>query len=220
MPTSTRTSRSVLHGLADACHHQVKHPQVDFGMLKYCRTAESHECCSPYARLAEFADRKPARFGPKGRRMQGSKSRRTKRGPKLRAPSRICGDAISGVLKLCLSSWQRSKSPGQGTIAVKPLVVVPQGKATRLPHGLAAIEDTQGWLKQRFDACSGSFYLLRPDRHARALAQVRFRSGAGSGSARHVQRLERKQEQDMATLGIEPNIASPDFLRGADRHAP
>ncbi len=54
---------------------------------------------------------------------------------------------------------------GHGAIPVQSLVVVPQGKAVRLPHGLRVIEDVEGLLAQRFDACPGSFYLLRPDQH-------------------------------------------------------
>ena len=52
-----------------------------------------------------------------------------------------------------------------GAIQVNPVVVVPRGGSTRLPHGLEAIEDSEGWLAQRFDACPGTVYLLRPDQH-------------------------------------------------------
>jgi len=52
-----------------------------------------------------------------------------------------------------------------GAIPVRPVIVVPPGKAMRLPHGLEVIEDTAGWLAQRFDACPGTTYLLRPDQH-------------------------------------------------------
>jgi len=53
----------------------------------------------------------------------------------------------------------------QAAIPVKPLVVMPSGKQDPLPYDLVAIEDTEGWLAQRFDATSGCFYLLRPDQH-------------------------------------------------------
>jgi 3-(3-hydroxy-phenyl)propionate hydroxylase len=53
----------------------------------------------------------------------------------------------------------------QGAIPVKPLVVTPQGKGARLPHGLTVIEDAEDLLAQRFDACPGTYYLLRPDQH-------------------------------------------------------
>jgi 3-(3-hydroxy-phenyl)propionate hydroxylase len=52
-----------------------------------------------------------------------------------------------------------------GAIPVQPVVVVPQGRSTHLPHGLESIEDTEGWLAQRFDACPGTIYLFRPDQH-------------------------------------------------------
>jgi 3-(3-hydroxy-phenyl)propionate hydroxylase len=52
-----------------------------------------------------------------------------------------------------------------GAIPVRPIVVVPQGKVARLPHGLEVIEDCEGWLAQRFDASPGTTYLLRPDQH-------------------------------------------------------
>ncbi|HEU0198958.1 MAG TPA: FAD-dependent oxidoreductase [Burkholderiaceae bacterium] len=53
----------------------------------------------------------------------------------------------------------------QGAITVTPLVVVPNGSLPKLPHGLSAIEDSEGWLAQRFDACPGTVYVLRPDQH-------------------------------------------------------
>src|SRR5258706_4463170 len=52
-----------------------------------------------------------------------------------------------------------------GAIPVRPLVVVPKGKGGELPHGLKVVEDAEGMLAQRFDACPGSYYLLRPDQH-------------------------------------------------------
>jgi len=68
-------------------------------------------------------------------------------------------DAIDGATVAALNRLK------YGAIAVKPIVVVPQGGATRLPHGLMSIEDREGWLAQRFDACPGTTYVIRPDQH-------------------------------------------------------
>ncbi|MFP5406546.1 MAG: FAD-dependent monooxygenase, partial [Gammaproteobacteria bacterium] len=54
---------------------------------------------------------------------------------------------------------------GHAAIPVEPLVVVPMGKAMRLAHGLRVVEDAEGMVAQRYDACPGTFYLLRPDQH-------------------------------------------------------
>ncbi|TCO83818.1 3-(3-hydroxy-phenyl)propionate hydroxylase [Plasticicumulans lactativorans] len=54
---------------------------------------------------------------------------------------------------------------GHAAIPIRPRVVVPAGTAPRLPHDLVALEDVEGKLAQRFDACPGSYYLLRPDQH-------------------------------------------------------
>jgi 3-(3-hydroxy-phenyl)propionate hydroxylase len=53
----------------------------------------------------------------------------------------------------------------QAAIPVKPLVVVPKDKGGPRPHGLQAIEDSEGIVAQRFDAYPGTFYLVRPDQH-------------------------------------------------------
>lgn len=53
----------------------------------------------------------------------------------------------------------------QGAIPARPVVVVPNGQAGRLPHGVTVIEDVEGMLAQRFDARPGTVYLMRPDQH-------------------------------------------------------
>jgi 3-(3-hydroxy-phenyl)propionate hydroxylase len=53
----------------------------------------------------------------------------------------------------------------QGAIPVKPVVVVPAGKAAASSHGMSVVEDADGVLAQRFDARPGTYYLFRPDQH-------------------------------------------------------
>lgn len=52
-----------------------------------------------------------------------------------------------------------------GAIPARPVVVVPNGHAGSLPHGITVIEDVEGMLAQRFDARPGTVYLMRPDQH-------------------------------------------------------
>jgi 3-(3-hydroxy-phenyl)propionate hydroxylase len=68
-------------------------------------------------------------------------------------------DSLDGATAAALNRMK------YGAIPVNPVVVLPRGGSTRLPHGLEAIEDSEGWLAQRFDACPGTVYLLRPDQH-------------------------------------------------------
>jgi 3-(3-hydroxy-phenyl)propionate hydroxylase len=57
------------------------------------------------------------------------------------------------------------QSLAQMKIPVNPIVVLPANM--RLPgvQGMAVISDTQGLMKERFDAKTETFYLLRPDQH-------------------------------------------------------
>jgi len=50
-------------------------------------------------------------------------------------------------------------------IPVRPLLVEPQGVRPRETVGVPVLEDAEGLLAQRYDAQSGTFYLLRPDQH-------------------------------------------------------
>jgi 3-(3-hydroxy-phenyl)propionate hydroxylase len=47
----------------------------------------------------------------------------------------------------------------------KLVLVVPAGSDIKTRHGIDVIEDVKGLLAERFDARSGTFYLLRPDQH-------------------------------------------------------
>ncbi len=83
---------------------------------------------------------------------------------------RRIGDEFTGVYfsdgaPLAPETASQLNRLAQGAIPVRPLVVVPKGKDVRLPHGLPVVEDSEGLLAQRFDACPGTFYLLRPDQH-------------------------------------------------------
>jgi 3-(3-hydroxy-phenyl)propionate hydroxylase len=49
--------------------------------------------------------------------------------------------------------------------AIRPVVVVPAGTRNAGVVHIEILEDTEGMLHQRFDAVSGTFYLLRPDQH-------------------------------------------------------
>ncbi len=54
----------------------------------------------------------------------------------------------------------------EGPIPVQALVVVPQGH--RVPEGMAAIVDSEGLVRSRYDAQAGTVYLIRPDQHVAA----------------------------------------------------
>ena len=54
----------------------------------------------------------------------------------------------------------------QAEIPVKVLVVVPNGAGlSETIASWALIEDHEGLVRRRFDASTGTFYLLRPDQH-------------------------------------------------------
>ncbi len=53
----------------------------------------------------------------------------------------------------------------RASIPVAVRVVTAPGSALHLPAGVVRLEDAEGLAAQRYDACPGSFYLLRPDQH-------------------------------------------------------
>ena len=108
----------------------------------------------------------------------------------------------------------------QQVIPIAAIVVVPPGgpqgarRVGAVPEGgapgIAIVEDAQGLLSRRYDACAGTCYLLRPDQHV--CARWRDFDAAAvrrSARARHVQRLNLESFMP-ATLNTEPNIAAPD----------
>jgi 3-(3-hydroxy-phenyl)propionate hydroxylase len=52
-----------------------------------------------------------------------------------------------------------------GRIRLKPFIIVPKGDRIDNAFDFTVLEDTQGLLRQRFDAKPGTFYLIRPDHH-------------------------------------------------------
>jgi 3-(3-hydroxy-phenyl)propionate hydroxylase len=52
-----------------------------------------------------------------------------------------------------------------GSVPVRPLVVIPPGPVPANLAGFTVIQDSSGLLAQRYDMQPGSFYLLRPDQH-------------------------------------------------------
>ena len=64
-----------------------------------------------------------------------------------------------------------------GAVPVKPLIVVPRGVAMRAPPHCTVIEDAKGLLARRYDAATGTCYLIRPDQHVCA----RWRAFDGAG---------------------------------------
>jgi len=57
-------------------------------------------------------------------------------------------------------------SLSSGAIPIKTVIVVPKGiSLSNSPAGSVVVEDSAGFLCQRFDARASTFYLMRPDQH-------------------------------------------------------
>jgi 3-(3-hydroxy-phenyl)propionate hydroxylase len=71
-------------------------------------------------------------------------------------------------------------------IPVRPIIVASPGMPVPKAGGLTVIEDTQGLMKERFDATPGTFYLLRPDQHVcarwRALDAEKIRAAVSKAT--------------------------------------
>lgn len=63
------------------------------------------------------------------------------------------------------ATLSRLQAMASGAVAVKPLVVIPQGATAPDLPGFTVIQDSEGLLAQRYDMQPGSFYLVRPDQH-------------------------------------------------------
>jgi 3-(3-hydroxy-phenyl)propionate hydroxylase len=69
------------------------------------------------------------------------------------------GNPLSGATMTAL------RTLADGPLAIRPLVIVPQGQHSAALTDIAVLEDVQGLLAQRFDGRAGTYYLLRPDQH-------------------------------------------------------
>lgn len=60
------------------------------------------------------------------------------------------------------------RSLEDGPVPIRPILVLPSGRAPKGASGIRLIDDADGLLAHRLDARPGTFYLLRPDQHIAA----------------------------------------------------
>ena len=76
----------------------------------------------------------------------------------------FCGDAPPDSETL-----QALRALRLAAVPVKPVLVAgPGGNAAGWPEDLARVVDAEGLLAQRYDALTGTAYLIRPDQHVAA----------------------------------------------------